>query len=41
MRGFQGMALSWRNKEGEILTNNVDVLKRWKEYFQNLQKERG
>jgi hypothetical protein len=26
--------------EGEILTNNTDVLKRWKEYFQDLYGER-
>jgi hypothetical protein len=38
--GFQGRALSYSYKEVEILTNNVDVLKRWKEYFQNLYGER-
>jgi hypothetical protein len=31
--GFQGRSLSCRNMEGEILTNNIDVLKRliWRE----------
>jgi hypothetical protein len=38
--GFQGRSLSCRNMEGEILTNNIDVLKRWKEYFQDLYTER-
>jgi hypothetical protein len=38
--GFQGRSLSCRNMEGEILTNNTHVLKRWKEYFQDLYEER-
>jgi sorting nexin-29 len=38
--GFQGRSLSCRNMEGEILTNNIDVLKRWKQCFQHLYGER-
>ena len=39
--GFQSRSSSCRNKKGEVLTNNTNVLKRWKEYLFSVLKWRG
>ena len=39
-QGFQSRSSSCRNKEGEIMTNNTDVLRSEKAHFQNLYGER-